>query len=427
MRTAVACLAALLLAAPARASAPPVQDRAGLFKPETVDAVNHMLRPVEERMDVEVRVVTVKDVPAVPAESRPAALADLARRELPNPAPRGTNDVLLILVAAPYRLVAVAAGPEPFAQRVTPGRREAMASHFARLFDDPDAQLPTAVEAACRDLVALLHPKLTILDNAGIFSPAAVHKAATELESYEAPFDVRLVIETFPALTERDKELTRQQVGKLGKRGLERRLDRLAKDRADNHRAAGLFKHAAYVLVVKDPPSVTVINYPSGFEGDLTAHRRDVLRMDLANRDPERPDAALFACVRHFKAAQEAQRPVISPLGTVPALALLGALVAAWVALRVVRRRLAGPDRPRLYTPALMGSLFGVPAGAWVYDQLFEAERPVTPVDPGDSFLQPPAPHAVTAEPALEGALLEEGRVVEAADGPRDPGAGEPL
>ena len=57
------------------------------------------------------------------------------------------------------------------------------------------------------------------------------------------------------------------------------------------------------------------------------------------------------------------------------ALGLVGSLFGGWLLLRVVRSRVLCHALP-IYQPAMLGSIFGVPAGYWIYDRLFQAERP---------------------------------------------------
>lgn len=397
---------ASLAALTATAAAAPLDDPARLVTPETARAVADALVPVEEALRVEVRIATHKGDPAVSADRRLAALTDLAQKLADRPA-RDNNDVLQLLICPEWQLVAVAAAPEAFALKLTPGHRDAIRKHFARLFADPNKELPLAADAACRDLVALYHPGLTIRDNARLFSPAALHKAARLLEDFKGPFEVKLVIETASALADLDADLA-SKVGTLPRPRLEASLAELAKGRADALRLQGLIHHAVYVLILDEPASVTVVNWPQVFPGSFSDTKRNRLREELRRQRDEPADAALFRGVKLFTAFQESMRPLVSPLPTLSALALLGALTGAWLVLRVVRRRVAGPDRPRLYTPALMGSLFGVPTGGWVYDQLFEAERPA-------------APAAVAALPDLL-----EPEPEPPPEEPQDPGAGEP-
>src|SRR5262245_47469059 len=185
MRTLLAFAVLLLLAATAPAAGEPVQDKAGLFKAEAIEAVRVALTPFEDRLHVEVRLATVKAVPAVAADRRLAELTTLAQQAAANPPARNNNDVLQFVACPEWKQVAVYAGPDSFAQKITPSLRDAMRQHFVKLFAEPDKELPAAIDAVCRDLVKLYNPEeLTILDHARLFSPAAIDKAAEELRLF---------------------------------------------------------------------------------------------------------------------------------------------------------------------------------------------------------------------------------------------------
>jgi hypothetical protein len=141
------------------------------------------------------------------------------------------------------------------------------------------------------------------------------------------------------------------------------------------------------------------------------------MRKPFAARLAEDPDGALLRLVDHFRiVVKERVSPPPSSLETAPAAILVGVMIGAWVLLFLLRRAVArrqaaatGEPCPRLYQPAMLGSLFGVPAGFWIYDRLFRAERPTTgaPVAEAPALSEPPAvEEAQSPEEITEGPMV---------------------
>jgi hypothetical protein len=131
------------------------------------------------------------------------------------------------------------------------------------------------------------------------------------------------------------------------------------------------------------------------------------------------PDGALLRLVDHFRmVVKERVAPPPSPLETGPAAILIGVMIGVWILLMVLHRAVARrqavasgePCRP-LYQPAMLGSLFGVPAGFWVYDRLFRRERPPAETAVEEPPAAPP-PEVPVAEEAHSPAEITEGPVV---------------
>ena len=68
---------------------------------------------------------------------------------------------------------------------------------------------------------------------------------------------------------------------------------------------------------------------------------------------------------------------------------LLGGGLALWLLLRLIRRKIrAGSVNQRepkgRETAALLGAMFGFPAGLWIYDKLYPCSRPAAPAKEGE-------------------------------------------
>jgi hypothetical protein len=244
------------------------------------------------------------------------------------------------------------------------------------------------------------HPP-AVLDNAKLFSQSAIERVGHIADALRSSWGIDLCIETA-------KEPPGIKPGSLkGKKKNEvgERLIRAAQDRADE-----LGVHGLYALVALDPPSATVVGWPADLErGWATSdHKRRQLRKALERlrlpaelrdgspgHDDEarqrRGEALVRAVEEYRKSVGDPHQP--SPMGMVPALAVSGSLLAAWAFLMLARTRRWGAGRALpIYQPAMQGSLFGVPAGYWVHDRLFYAERPAFPAPPEPAPEAPPAP-----------------------------------
>jgi hypothetical protein len=125
---------------------------------------------------------------------------------------------------------------------------------------------------------------------------------------------------------------------------------------------------------------------------------------DLTGKNPEIPQAEhdryLQAGIDCFDAMLQAKHPA-GDAGTViglPELAvLLLAPVALWLVLvavlwRVNRRGGGRPAGSSERTAAMLGALFGVPAGFAVYDRMFKGAPPGKPLADASELFPPPPP-----------------------------------
>ena len=230
------------------------------------------------------------------------------------------------------------------------------------------------------------HDRHAVTDQAGLFSPAAVAEVRRRIEAVRSNHGIDLMIETAAELP----GLSPADLRKLRNRESKTRLRKIALEHADAAGCNGLF-----VLIVKDPPNVTVVGWPGQRELDISSVKRENLRKYLARELSSDHDRALLgACDTFEEIVRSIQARPPSPFAPLSALVLLGSLFGVWIVFRVIRSRVVRPALP-IYQPAMLGSLFGVPSAYWIYDRLFHAEHPLvhTPVPPAATGPLPePAP-----------------------------------
>jgi hypothetical protein len=245
-------------------------------------------------------------------------------------------------------------------------------------------------------------PRPPIRDKAKLFSAAAVERANRLLGEVREKYDIDLYLDTFKELPGAYAEQFRQ----LKTREKARFFRDTAQKLADEEGVDGL-----YVLVTTDPRNVVLVGWPERREdetrllekrGGFSSTKRNELRRRFAREIAEDPDHALSVLVDRFRIYVESRvQRAPSPLGTIQAALVVGSALGLWVLLSLLRRaralREAGATHEPvrgLYQPALLASLFGVPAGFWVYDRLFRLERPTAPLGP-----LPPIHAALAEEP----------------------------
>jgi hypothetical protein len=254
-----------------------------------------------------------------------------------------------------------------------------------------------------------------VIDKAGLFSSAAVERANSLLAEIRERYGIDLYVDTVKQIPGVDPERLRTM------RSRERAalLRSIAEQRAEDARIDGI-----YILVSTEPRNTLLVGWPPGREwegtwwtprfvedgGGLSNYKRENdLRRPFARKLGDNPDDALQELVDHFRVVVRSRsRDPASPLTTWPALALVGGLFGLWVLLSLLRSwrarqeaAVTGVPAGPIYLPAMLGSLFGVPAAYWVYDRLFRLERPCTSPPPDESAHPgtPPAQPA-TGEPA---------------------------
>jgi hypothetical protein len=225
-----------------------------------------------------------------------------------------------------------------------------------------------------------------VIDQAKLFSPAAVERANLLVAAIREQYGIDLVVDTIEELPGQSEATFRS----MRTSAMRRLYHDVALDRADNEGVDGI-----YFLVTTKPRYVVVVGWPPARResedlpldqgGGLSTTKRETkMRQPFVRELGDDPDAALLRLVYHFRAAvKERLPPPPSPLGTFQAAILVGVMFGAWVALMLLQRAVArrqatatGEPCRSLYQPAMLGSLFGVPAGFWIYDRLFRSERP---------------------------------------------------
>jgi hypothetical protein len=260
--------------------------------------------------------------------------------------------------------------------------------------------------AGARPAAAENPPAPSVKDGTGMFSPEAVARADEQIAEVRKTYVCDLVIETVEALPETDRRWFRV----LYSPEVSRRLAVWAGERARDEGVDGI-----YLVVCKRPRSVIVVVYPAAQEQNFTPSDCNQLRRQLAHHlRRSGPDQALLAGVSEARALLEARRRENAAPPT--NLALVGVIIAGvlgfWVALGLMLRGLGAADTGSAYQeirgrgvllPALLGSMFGVPAGYWIYDKLFLAGPRSTTAPAGAE----PLLAAKEQEPAAEEAVDE--------------------
>ncbi len=258
-----------------------------------------------------------------------------------------------------------------------------------------------------------------VIDKAKLFSPQAVERANQRIATIQKDYHIGLYVDTLTELPDIDPAKFRS----MGTRQRDRLYHDIAEERADAEGIDGI-----YVLVTTNPGNVVLVGWPGRRDvenipleqgGGLSYTKRETrMRKPFARELGKDPDGALLRLVDHFSVVvQERISPPPSPLETLGAAIVVGVLVGAWVLLFLLRRAIARrqaaasgePCRP-IYQPAMLGSLFGVPAGFWIYDRLFRGERPSA----AEHVAEPPEPprEHPAAEEAHSPEEITEGPVV---------------
>jgi hypothetical protein len=216
----------------------------------------------------------------------------------------------------------------------------------------------------------------SVKDGASLFSPAAVARADEQIAQIRKTYGCDLVLETVEALPKADRRWFRfLYAGEVN-----RRLADWARERARDEGVEGI-----YVVVCRKPRSVIVVVYPPAQEQTFTPSDCAQLQRQLAYHLGRRePDQALLDGVSEARNLLEARRRenAAPPTNLVLVGGIIAGVLGFWVALGLMLRGLGVADTGSAYQelrrrgvllPALLGSMFGVTAGYWIYDQLFLA------------------------------------------------------
>jgi hypothetical protein len=241
-----------------------------------------------------------------------------------------------------------------------------------------------------------------IRDSLGMFSKKAVERATQQIRSLRDAYKIDLVIETtkdMPAESEEERKAwwkTRARNETMNRWATNR-----AADLRDNQRFDGI-----YIVIVDGgfgKRDVRVVGMPASRSAEVSWVKREHLRKLLLKgvfKASEDRDRALREVVETFRAQMhQIKQADPSPLSIEAAVFVVGVGVVVWMVLMIVRWRMnirstpTDPEPVAIYQPAMLGTLFGVPAAFWVNDELFRVIPPeVPPVDSSesDSFTLPP-------------------------------------
>ncbi|HTU20357.1 MAG TPA: hypothetical protein VMG10_19995 [Gemmataceae bacterium] len=270
-------------------------------------------------------------------------------------------------------------------------------------------RLLALIELACLASAARAEtPSAPIRDDAGLFHADAIAHAEKRIDDIRRTFDrnlfVRTVASASPGQQHRFQFLLRREVNHL--------LGEQARKYADELCLPGI-----YVVICKKPRDVHVMVRPSD-DPEFTHRNAETLRRTLARRlHDSGPDTALLSLVEQVhRIMQDHTTPGEShaAVNEFVVAGLLGGGLGLWILLVMIRLKIraARPATPGTEdtttqarsAPALLGAMFGFPAGMWIYDKLYPCPSG-TPLP----LCEPEAePTPLTEEESMEGTDAEE-------------------
>jgi hypothetical protein len=247
-------------------------------------------------------------------------------------------------------------------------------------------------------------PRSAIHDPKKLYSPSAVKEAENEIRRIKQKTGVDLYIEM---TNEMPGEFKEERRAWFKNQARAEAMDKWAMDRAEALYNEGIKIDGLYIIIIDAGPGkrdVRVVPWPAGRGGSqgLSSVKRRRLREILLTGLTEDRDRSLARSIDVFQdQLRRIREAPPSPLDMNTALIVVGGLVGGWLLLMAARWQANGniqpgdPEPVAIYQPAMMGTLFGVPASFWVNDELFRALPPeVTPAPPtgySDRFSMPPA------------------------------------
>jgi hypothetical protein len=216
-------------------------------------------------------------------------------------------------------------------------------------------------------------PPAGLIDGAQMFSAETKLYVQKKADEIRAEFKIDVCIETVTQLKDVDPDRLRYG-SRSEKKALASTIHNEAINRADAQNVRGLF-----VLILKNPPYVKAIGFPSPHETTelVSWHKRGQWEKDLHKARTNDLDRALRETLEKY-AAQLSKPRDPSPLPWFLSIGLVALLASAWAGVSHLRTRFYAPEKPLpIYQPALIGCLFGTPASLWITDRLFALERPV--------------------------------------------------
>jgi hypothetical protein len=276
----------------------------------------------------------------------------------------GTSAVAISVVAEISAAAATlaAAGISEIHRRAVHGKRMAvMTSTLPRLLSL--LCLVCLASTVCAD-----KPEKPIRDEAQMFHAAAIDRADQGIAEIRQSFDCGLFVRTIASVSPQPPRwfpiLRTPRVNRM--------LEEQARTFADESGLPGI-----YVAICNRPRDVRVVVRPEG-NAYLTRHDAETVRRTLM-RDlhDKSADAALLALVDRVQdiLQDHAERGSSPAVNASVLVGLLGGGLALWLLLRLIRRRIGAgsvSDRETQTrdSAVLLGTMFGFPAGLWIYDKL---------------------------------------------------------
>ncbi len=214
-----------------------------------------------------------------------------------------------------------------------------------------------------------------VLDEAGIFSPAAVTAAREKVHQIRREYHCDVLIDTVSRPPAADWSKATSWSGR-------KRADYFhgwARERSQQLGVEGI-----HVLICKQPRHVAVVVWPERLEEQFNQKDCTDIERLLTRQLLRSPDETLLTALDRVRTDLEARRqpePRALPLGPVGVfiagavgLWLLLALVRLWLRKPVPFALTGSPETVRL-TAGLLAGMFGNPAAFWITDRLFPQER----------------------------------------------------
>lgn len=222
-------------------------------------------------------------------------------------------------------------------------------------------------------------PAASIRDDANLFHADALARAEQRIADIQRTFDRHLFVRTIASASppERSSTWWRHLRGFHSRHTVNHLLDEQVQNIVNESGRDGI-----YVVICKNPRGIRVVVRP-GDDSLFTRHDAETLRKRLAHRFADEPDAALFSMIEqvHITLKRHATEGSPSVGVEIVLTSVFGGGVCLWILLGILRfkMRSSRPAIPRdeegamqaREGPALLGAMFGFPAGLWIYDKLY--------------------------------------------------------
>jgi TPM domain len=218
-----------------------------------------------------------------------------------------------------------------------------------------------------------------IRDEAELFRADTLAKAEQQIGEIRRKYDRNLFVETVKSVPPSQ----RKWFHFLGTRQVNRILEEQARKLADESSADGI-----YVVICNDPKDIHVVVRPAD-DSLFTPRDGETLRRSIVRGFKDNDaDQALLALVRQVQTTLQTNTTRGQSTAVVSEFVLAGLIgggVGLWLVLCIVRYKMRArravreteenAEEQARQTPALLGAMFGFPAGLWIYDKLYP--RPV--------------------------------------------------